>query len=57
MSEAIISLVDAASVASLFGVRDQHLRRLHDAFGASSYQGELKAVMKELIMIRDQARK
>ena len=33
MSEAIISLVDAASVASMFGVRDQHLRRLHDAFG------------------------
>ena len=32
MTEAIISLVDSQSVLSLFGTRDQHLRKLSDAF-------------------------
>jgi len=31
--------------------------RLHDAFGTSAYQGELSAVMKDLIKIRDQSRR
>ncbi len=32
MTEAIISLVDPNSVLSLFGTRDQHLRRISDTF-------------------------
>ena len=31
-------------------------RRLHDAFGTASYQGEMNRLMKELIAIRDEAR-
>ena len=32
MTEAIISLIDPQSVITLFGTRDQHLRKLSDAF-------------------------
>lgn len=32
MTEAIISLIDPQSVLTLFGTRDQHLRKLSDAF-------------------------
>ncbi len=32
MTEAIISLLDPQSIVSLFGTRDQHLRKLTDAF-------------------------
>ena len=35
----------------------QHYGRLHDAFGVSAWRGNLHDVMKQLIDIRDRARK
>lgn len=35
MTEAIISLIDSASALSLFGTRDQHLRRISDALSVN----------------------
>lgn len=35
MTEAIISLVDPSSAVSLFGTRDQHLRRISDTFSVA----------------------
>jgi L-ribulokinase len=43
----------AAVYAELYGL----YRALHDAFGAEGYQGKLNHVMKQLIAIRDRARK
>jgi len=35
MTEAIISLIDPSNVLSLFGTRDQHLRRISDTFSVA----------------------
>ena len=35
MSEATIPLVDAKSLLTLFGTRDQHLRKIRDSLGVS----------------------
>ena len=42
--------------AAVYGELYRLYRRLHDAMGTSSYQGDLKDVMKELIAVRDKAR-
>ncbi len=35
MSEATIPLVDSKSLLTLFGTRDQHLRKIRDSLGVS----------------------
>ena len=43
----------AATYAKLYAL----YRQLHDAFGTAQYRGQLHEVMKELIAIRNRARK
>jgi len=44
------------AAAEVYAKLYQLYRRLHDAFGTVSYQGEMNRLMKELIAIRDEAR-